>query len=257
VLAQTLDEHRVSLAALFEATHERQTLLRAVHTHVDEDGVDVSGRIRAALVTGDWAEAWPEYFVPVAIGRRLIIVPPWIERVPGDRLPLVIDPGGFGTGHHATTAGCLEAIESLVAGTPPASAIDLGTGSGILAIAAARLGVADVLAVDTDTAAVAAAHANAARNDVAAQVRCDVADAAAVAGPPAPLVIANLLAAVHHSLAGRYVELTSPGGSLVLGGIEVHEAEAVCAAVEGAGFERRDQRTNDGWTTLVLTRRAQ
>ena len=257
VLAQSLDDDRTALSALFETTHERQALLRAVREHVDEESVVVSGRIRAALVTGDWAEAWPEYFVPIAVGRRLIIVPPWIERVPGDRLALVIDPGGFGTGHHATTSGCLEAIESLVAGTPPASALDLGTGSGILAIAAARLGVAQVLAVDTDSAAVAAARANVERNGVAVQVRCDVADAATVAGPPAALVLANLLTPVHHSLLGRYADLTGAGGSLVLGGIEAHEAARVYVAVERAGFEPRDQRTSDGWTTLVFSRRAQ
>src|SRR5688500_18745684 len=71
VLAQPLDDERTSLAALFEATHDRQALLRSVHEHVEHDGVLVSGRIRAVPVTGDWAEAWPEYFVPVEVGRRL------------------------------------------------------------------------------------------------------------------------------------------------------------------------------------------
>lgn len=257
VLSQPLDVERTSLSALFETTHERQTLLRAVHDHVERQGVVVSGRIRASLVTGDWAEAWPEYFVPVAVGRRLLVVPPWIERFPVDRLALVIDPGGFGTGHHATTSGCLEALETLVECDPPPSAIDLGTGSGILAIAAARLGVTHVSAVDTDTAAVAAARANVERNGVAAQVTCEVADAAVVSHPPALLVLANLLAPVHHTLAVRYADLTRAGGSLVLGGIEAHEADAVRAAVERAGFQLRDQLTTSGWTTQVFVRSAQ
>jgi ribosomal protein L11 methyltransferase len=252
VLAQPLDEHRTSLAALFESTHDRKALVGAVHQHIEDQGADISGRVRVALVTGDWGEAWPEYFVPLAVGRRLLIVPPWIERIPEGRLTLVIDPGGFGTGHHPTTAGCLEALETIVDRDLPAAALDLGTGSGILAIAAARLGVARVVAIDTDAEAVAAARENAARNGVADAVRCEVGDALEVASPACSLVLANLLAPVHLALAPRYGALVAPGGALVLGGIEAHEADEVAAAVEGAGFTGRERITRESWTTLVF-----
>src|SRR5207245_11507067 len=121
------------------------------------------------------------------------------------RLTLVIEPArAFGTGHHGSTAGCLVQLEKIVGPGAPASAIDLGTGSGILAIAAARLGVARVLAVDEDPDAVGAACANAAVNGVTRQVTCRVADAAAVTGEPVPLVPANLVSSAHLALASSY-----------------------------------------------------
>src|SRR5205823_3759956 len=110
------------------------------------------------------------------------------------RLTIVIEPGrAFGTGHHGTTAGCLETIETIVERDGPATALDLGTGSGILAIATARLGVARITAIDDDPDAVAAALANAARNHVCDRVRCVLGDVSAAELEPAPFVIANLL----------------------------------------------------------------
>src|SRR5262249_6957713 len=124
------------------------------------------------LADADWGEAWKAHFRPLPVGTRWLIVPPWESAAlePG-RLTLVIEPArAFGTGHHGTTAGCLVQLEEIVERDAPTSAIDLGTGSGILAIAAARAGVARVLAVDEDPDAVAAARANAARNGVADRV---------------------------------------------------------------------------------------
>jgi ribosomal protein L11 methyltransferase len=207
----------------------------------------------APVADADWASAWREHFRPIAVGRRLLVTPPWEAAPPSDRLVLAIEPGrAFGTGHHGTTAGCLELLETLVAAERPGRAIDLGTGSGILAIAAARLGVADVLACDTDPDAVTAAGDNAARNGVAGLVRALVADAAVLEAEPAPLVLANLLAAAHHALASRYQALVGDGGALVLGGLLDAEADAVAAALGGHGFRREAARSLDGWTSLAL-----
>ena len=207
----------------------------------------------APLADDDWTAAWREHFRPVAVGRRLVVLPPWEMRPPGDRLPLVIEPGrAFGTGHHGTTGGCLTLLETVAEREHPARAIDLGTGSGILAVAAVRLGIARVLACDTDPDAVAAACANAERNGVRDRVDVVLADARALAAEPAPLVLANLLAAAHRALGVSYRRLVAPGGVLIAGGILDVEAEEVARALGPPGFAVEAEVHFDGWTTLAL-----
>ena len=207
----------------------------------------------APLADADWALAWREHFRPVPVGRSLLITPPWETPAPGERVVLVIEPGrAFGTGHHGTTATCLELLESVVAAERPTRALDLGTGSGILAIAAARLGVGEVLACDSDPDAIAAADANAQRNGVGDRVRAVVDDVATLAVPPAPLVLANLLAAAHRAFARRYTILVAPGGVLVAGGLLDAEADDVAAALAAHGFRREAARSLEGWTSLAL-----
>lgn len=212
------------------------------------------------LPEDDWGEAWRKHFRPLPVGRRLLVVPPWETPSPemsASRLVIVIEPGrAFGTGHHATTAGCLECLEAIVERETPAAAIDLGTGSGILAVTAARLGVSQVLGVDEDPDAVACAKGNAERNRVADRVCCVVGDAAAVDARPAPLVLANLLTAAHRRLAATYAARTAPGGALVLGGILAGEADTVVAALDAGAFTAEHAVSADGWTTLVFRRRA-
>jgi ribosomal protein L11 methyltransferase len=248
-----------SLCAFFDETWDRDRLTERVRAYVTEivaRGARMVSKVRVSpLVADDWAEAWPEYFVPVAVGRRLLIAPPWLALGATDREVIVIDAGqGFGTGHHGSTAGCLAKVETIVERERPGRAIDLGTGSGLLAIAAARLGVAHVFAVDNDPDAIGAAIANAARNGVSHRVRCVVGDAGAIDTEPAPLVMANLLTAMHTRLALRYARLVRAGGAAVLGGILDKEANGVVATMAGTGLVLRDQLTVDGWTTLVLAR---
>ena len=215
-------------------------------------GLDVpAAPVIAALADGNWAEAWREHFRPLAVGRRLLIAPPWDVPRATDRLVLIIEPGrAFGTGHHGTTAGCLDLLEGAVDGQPFESAIDLGTGSGILALAAARLGVGRVVAVDEDPDAIAAATANAELNGVARHVECRLGDAAALELPPAPLVLANLLTAAHLKMVPRYRRLLTPGGTLVLGGILDAEAGGVSDVVRARGLVPAETLSIDGWSTL-------
>jgi ribosomal protein L11 methyltransferase len=204
-----------------------------------------------ALTDRDWGQAWREHFRPLAVGRGLLVAPPWDVPATSDRIVLIIEPGrAFGTGHHGSTAGCLELLERALERVAPAGAIDLGTGSGILAIAAARLGVERTLAVDDDPDAVAAAVANAERNGVAARIDCRLDDAARLEAPPAPLVIANILAAAHRRLAARYRRLLAPGGTLLLGGILDAEAEEVRDGLRAHGLAPADVLSIDGWTAL-------
>ena len=243
--------------AFFPATGDGEALATGVDAYLAglrALGLRAGPRARLApLADEDWAAAWREHFRPVAVGSALLVAPPWEIPSGSDRVILAIEPGrAFGTGHHGTTAGCLELLETLVGLERPARVIDLGTGSGILAIAAARLGAGEVLACDTDPDAVTATSANAERNGVAGRVRALVADAASLAAEPAPLVLANLLAAAHHALAPRYRDLVTAGGALVLGGLLDGEADAVVAALAAHGFRREAARSLEGWTSLAL-----
>lgn len=208
-----------------------------------------------ALADEDWADAWRAHFRPVPAGKTLLVAPPWDRPPVNGRVVITIEPGrAFGTGQHGSTLGCLEALEALVARETPARVLDLGTGSGILAVAAARLGVPAVLAVDEDPDAVAAAMANAARNRVSDRVRCVLADAGALQETRVPLVVANLLTSAHQRLLPHYARYLAPGGALVLGGVLDAEASGLAEAFGGRGWAPAGALRVDGWTTLTLRR---
>ena len=257
VVEETIVDTPARLRAFFPAPVDRDALTGRVDTYLDglrALGLDAGRHARLEpLADADWAAAWREHFRPIAVGRTLLVAPPWDIPATSDRIVLAIEPGrAFGTGHHGTTAGCLELLETLVATDRPKRVIDLGTGSGILAIAAAKLGVAEVLACDTDPDAVAATVSNAERNGIAAGLHAVVADAASLAAEPAPLVLANLLASAHRALAARYRDLVAAGGVLVLGGLLDAEAEAITAALAAHGFRLEATRSLEGWTSLAL-----
>jgi ribosomal protein L11 methyltransferase len=246
-----------TLRAFFPETVAAAALEESVRRYLDglrELGFAPVRDLRvAALADENWADAWRAHFTPRPVGRRLLIVPPWDERAANGRIVITIEPGrAFGTGHHGTTAGCLEALESVVDRDRPSQMIDVGTGSGILAIAAARLGVGAVLAVDDDPDAVACAMANAARNHVSDRVRCVLADAGGLRESPVPLLVANLLSAAHRRLAGQYRRSLTPDGTLLLGGILDAEAADVVSALAEHELVHRASLSVEGWTTLEL-----
>ena len=201
-----------------------------------------------------WAEAWREHFRPLPVGHRLLVAPPWaIPADAGGRLVVVIEPGrAFGTGAHATTRGCLELLERALVAAPAARVLDIGTGSGILAIAAARLGVPAVVALDVDPDAVAAAAANAGRNGVGERVRVEATGAEEWAGSPAPLVLANLLGTTLVALAPALARACATPGRLVAGGLLAAETPAVTAALAGSGFVLAEAVEHEGWSSLLL-----
>ena len=246
------------LRAFFADTDGVSALASRVDGYLDSLvtlGFPASGRARLAPLAGeDWAEAWRAHFRPVPVGQGLLVAPPWETASGNGRLVLAIEPGrAFGTGHHGSTAGCLELIETAVERSRPGSAVDIGTGSGILAVALARLGVPRVLAFDSDPDAVTAARANAARNGVTGGVHALLADLDTAEPAPAALVVANLLAAAHRTHAPRYSRWVAPGGTLILGGVLDAEAADVAHAVAAHGFRMRGTRSVDGWTSLELS----
>lgn len=202
--------------------------------------VDVS----TTEVADDWAERWREFHRPLVLECRLRVRPPW-EPAGGEPVDLVIDPGrAFGTGAHPTTRLCLELLLGLPAGGP---LLDLGCGSGLLAIAAARLGFGPVEAVDHDPLAIEATRANAAVNGVALAARR--LDLRRDPLPAAPTVLANLLWPLLEELAGR---LSEPPRRLVTSGLLEREAGACSAAFAARGMREVDRRHADGWAALLL-----
>ncbi len=200
-----------------------------------------------------WAENWKAHFPPLTIGTRLYVHPPWIDEVPPGRVAIRLDPGmAFGTGQHASTRGCLELLDAALAARPARRVLDLGTGSGILAIAARRLGVPEVWAVDIDADACAVAGENAALNGVSHGLHI-VTALEAVTGT-FDLVLANLFAAQLIAFAETLAARLEPGGLVIGAGILDGEADAVRAAWTAAGLVADTTWRADGWTALACRR---
>ena len=216
-----------------------------------------------ALLDGDWAHAWQQAFPPIEVGPRIVIVPPWDARpddTTGGRVQVIIEPGrAFGTGHHGSTEGCLLLTEEAFR-TPRRSAprvLDIGTGTGILAITAIKLGAPAVLAIDVDPDAISAARLNAERNGCADRVALTLAGPEAVSGRELfDLVLANLLSHTHLALLPQYIRLVGAEGVLVLGGILADEDQLVIDAFGAAGFEHATRLVIDGWSALRFRRPA-
>jgi ribosomal protein L11 methyltransferase len=234
-----LDDETVELA-IYGAAGELPRLpdLRAL---VGERLVQVS----TTEVPDDWAERWREWHRPLDVGP-LRVRPPWEPARPG-ALDVVIDPGqAFGTGAHPSTRLSLELLAEVPAGGPLA---DWGCGSGVLSIAAARLGFDPVLACDVEPASVDAALAAAAANGVVVEVSsCDLRRSA---GPWAPTVTANLVRPLLLEIAAR---MERPPQRLIAGGLEDGEADEVAAAFARVGLREAARRDGDGWSAILLAR---
>lgn len=206
------------------------------------------------LLEGAWAEAWRQGFPPRPVGRRLVVVPPWAvpPHLDGRHL-VIIEPGrAFGTGAHESTLGCLELLERFLDTHQVTVALDIGTGTGILAIAAVRLGVPEVIAVDIDPDALREAQKNAERNDVGRRVQLRLTGPEGLHGA-FPLLLTNLLAGSHTALAPHYRRLVADGGTLILGGLLSDEAPAVVSALAARGFVPGERAELNGWLSLSLT----
>jgi ribosomal protein L11 methyltransferase len=241
-------------AAADRATDEVATALG----HLQAFGLRPIGELRTRLVDeADWADAWKAHFPVLRVGRRLVIRPTWRRhrRAPDD-VVLALDPGmAFGTGLHPTTRLCLAGVEALAdAGVlDGARVLDVGCGSGILAIAAVRLGATDTLGVDTDPIAVEATLANARRNRLGRRIRAR-AGSLPSGEPPFDVVLANLIAGVLVQLARDLAAELRPGGSLLASGIFVDREPDVAAAFEAAGLDIRNRSAEGDWVALAAVR---
>jgi ribosomal protein L11 methyltransferase len=202
----------------------------------------------------DWAQNWKLHFRPQCIGDRLYVCPPWDTTPPPGRVEVVIDPGmAFGTGQHPSTRGCLTLLEWALAFERTGRALDLGTGSGVLAITLAKLGVREVWAIDTDPQALAIARENAAHNGVESHLR--FASSVGRARGPFGLIVANLYAKVLEALAQQLASLLAAGGILICSGLLRSEEHQVHKAYRSRGLEVCKGYEEDGWVSLALQRK--
>jgi ribosomal protein L11 methyltransferase len=226
--------------------------------HLQAFGLRPIGDLRTRLVEeADWADAWKAYFPVLRVGRRIVIRPTWRRhRRQPDDVVLALDPGmAFGTGLHPTTRLCLATLEVVAERGDLAGArvLDVGCGSGILAIAAVKLGARSAFGVDTDPVAEEATLANARRNRLVRSVRAR--EGSLPSGAPAfDVVLANLIAGVLVPLAAPLRDELRPGGVLLASGIFHDREAAVASAFEAAGLEVTDRSAEGDWVALEARR---
>jgi ribosomal protein L11 methyltransferase len=202
----------------------------------------------------DWAECWKKFYKPFRASRSLVVKPTWepYEKQPGDKV-IELDPGmAFGTGTHETTALCLSLLEDYV--TPGMNVMDVGTGSGILAIGAALLGARDVLAIDIDPEAVRVARENVTQNKLDQMIRVAEGDLTRDVKDTFDLCTANILADVIIMLATPLKDRLTPGGLFICSGIIIEREQDVLDGLAAAGYTLLEKQYRGAWVALVSRR---
>jgi ribosomal protein L11 methyltransferase len=209
------------------------------------------------IIDEDWMAAWKQHYHPIPIGKKLLILPAWLTSEYPDRIAVKIDPSmAFGTGTHPTTQLCLETVETYT--QQGMDVIDVGCGSGILSIAALKMGAGHALAVDIDPQAVRSTRENATANDTlvnleTGQGSVDEILAGKFSLHQAPLVLANILAPIIIRLfAAGLAKLVAPGGTLILSGILDKQADDVLAAAQAQGLVEIERRQIADWVAMVM-----
>jgi ribosomal protein L11 methyltransferase len=243
--------------------------INAIATFLAKHGPDFDGftfhqPVVSLLREEDWANNWKQYFKPARIGKRLVIKPTWESFSPDTNdIILELDPGmAFGTGTHATTKLCLEALEQMFfregpfsgeTGELPATVLDVGTGSGILAIAAAKLGATRIIGLDIDPRAVEVARENVEKNGVATEVSLGTVPLSEI-GEQFHVVLANILAGELVRLASPLIDRLMSGGILVLSGILTEREELVRTGFNGRGLTLLATTRDGEWSCLCYRR---
>ena len=232
---------------------EKIERLRAHVQNLTRFGIDIGeGIVEIGEVhQQDWENAWKKYYKPVKVSEKIVVKPTW-EDYPAKLGELIIelDPGmAFGTGTHETTNMCINALEKYVSGET--SVLDIGCGSGILSIAAAKLGAAAVIGVDLDPAAVKVSKENIAHNHMAGFVEIRHGDLMEVIEEKADVIVANIIADVIILLSRTIRDYLNPQGIFISSGIILSKKEEVKQALEQGGFELLEENIKGEWCCLV------
>ncbi len=265
---ETIDPARTFTVRAFFSTDDRAGVERAEHAlwHLAQLRAMGDPRTRE-LAEEDWAEAWKKHYTILHIGKSLVIKPSWLEHTPQPNEIIVeLDPGmAFGTGLHPTTRLCMVALEEFAASHPERSEakskdepsqgfrmVDVGTGSGILSITAAKLGIRDILALDLDAVAVETAARNVAINRAQSRVRVERGSIDAEKHRDLfDLVCINILAEIICDLAPAVSAALRPGGNVIASGILDFKADTVIDALREVGIETIEKKQEEDWVTLV------
>lgn len=237
-----------------EQLEERRQFLKKQLLRLSEWGLSPVQRIEEVIRDeSEWAEAWKQFFHVLRVGERVVIKPSWEEYTPQEGEVVVeLDPGmAFGTGQHHSTQLCLELLENLV--QPGVTVVDVGTGSGILAIAAAKLGAGAVWAGDNDPVAVLTAQRNVARNGVEQVVSVHLAEGCEGA-PECDLLVSNITAEAIEALLPDFAERVRRGGWLILGGIVQERCQRIRAILLQPLWQNMQHRQRGGWCAFAVQR---
>lgn len=242
---------RSLVLALFENAQSAQNGLQAACAALN---IPVPPVQTAEIPEQDWVRLTQAQFDPIRICARLWIVPSWHDAPDSSAVNLKLDPGlAFGTGSHPTTRLCLQWLDKNLRGGE--KILDYGCGSGILAIAAAKLGATHADGIDIDPQAVQASRDNAAANQVSADVNFYTPDNAPAAAQQYDIVLANILANPLRLLGGMLAAYTRTGGKIILSGILAHQAEEICT-LYSQWFDMEKPQEDEGWAGLSGTRKA-
>jgi ribosomal protein L11 methyltransferase len=250
----------VSIKAYFNSTDCIEDRMADISSFLkqladDNPGLEISQPVLSEVRSEDWSSSWKVNFKPLRVGRRLLIVPSWEDVcAEKDDIVLQLDPGmAFGTGGHETTRLCLELLEQVMlqnSGVKTLSVLDLGTGSGILAMAAAKLGASPVHAVDIDPLAIEVAKENLVINRMAELVECSTTPIEAIS-LKFDIILANILAEELVRLAPEIISRIKPGGRLVLSGILAEKESFVREGFAPFPAEYQETRRDGEWVAIL------
>ena len=261
-----IPEGRAVIKGYFYEDTNIETVIEELRPRIDElpefdISIDDYTISHIAVDDEDWANAWKQYFKPIRVSDRLTIKPTWEDYTAAEGEQIIeLDPGmAFGTGTHPTTALCLRTLESVIRGGE--EVIDVGTGFGILAIGAIRLGAKKVLALDLDPVAVSAAGENSRLNELSEHIQVELSDLLGVLSSvseksvnvtlPVDLVVANILAEIILLFVDDVYAALKPGGTYIASGIYKNKEEEVAAGLEASGFVIIDRTRDQDWIAFV------
>ena len=261
-LGEDITEEGETILTFYLPAKEKEAFLGTLGRYLD-DLADLFPETERAtfqveeLENEDWGAKWREYFKPLQVGKRFVIAPSWENYEPNQGEILIkIDPGmAFGTGHHQSTALCLEAMEDLVSSgdCPLGEALDLGTGTGILAIGAVKLGFPKVTCLDIDPQAVEIAQKNAQLNEVASCISVHLGDITVADGSYA-LILANITSKALKENGASMARLIRPSGRVIVSGILIKEGQEIKSFFARRDFYLWRELARDEWLCLVFGR---